>query len=92
MHNGTNNSLLGNVEFSGGVANVASLSNTVDLVVDGGTMMVTVLAGASNSLLGLLAVRPNIGRADIPIERAQDARHRYKQPSSDPCVSSSAAS
>lgn len=60
MHYGTNDSLLGDVEFSGGVANVTSLSDTVDLVVDRGTMMVTVLASTSNSLLELLAVKPNI--------------------------------
>lgn len=48
---GTNDSLLGNVEFGGGVTNVASLSDTVNLVVDRGAMMVTVLTSTSNSLL-----------------------------------------
>lgn len=92
MRTGTNDSLLGDVEFSRGVTGVTSLSNTVDFVVDRGTVVITILTSASNSLFGLLAVESN-NWIDfrIPIARAQDARHRYKQPSLDPCASSSAA-
>lgn len=92
MRTGTNDSLLGDVEFSRGVSGVTSLSNTVDFVVDRGTVVITILTSASNSLFGLLAVESNNWISfRIPIARAQDARHQYRQPSLDPCASSSAA-
>lgn len=40
--------LLGDVELSGGITLVVTLSDTVDLVVDGCTMMVTLLTGTGN--------------------------------------------
>lgn len=50
-HEGTNDGLLGNVEFGRSITSVTSLSNTVDLVIDRGTMMIAVLTSTSNSLL-----------------------------------------
>lgn len=54
MHEGTNDSLLRDVKFGRGVTGVTGLSDTVDFVVDRGTMMVTVLTSTSNSLFWLL--------------------------------------
>jgi len=47
--------LLGNIELSRSVTGVVTLANSVDLVVDGSTMMVTVLTGTSDRPL-------NVGR------------------------------
>jgi hypothetical protein len=43
--------LLRDIELCGGIALVVALSDTVDLVVDGCTMMVTLLTGTGNSPL-----------------------------------------
>lgn len=93
----TYDSLLGDVELGRGVTSIASLSDTVDLVVDGGTVVVTVLTSTGNSLSNIVSglflgkISPN-WKFDAPIAREPDARLQYKRPSSDPCVSSLAAS
>lgn len=46
--------LLGDIEFSGGVTLVGTLSNTVDLVVDRGTVVVTHLTSTGNSPLDVV--------------------------------------
>lgn len=54
---GTNDGLFGDVEFGGGVADVGGFTDAVDFVVDGGTVMVTVLTSTSDSLLLLVSKR-----------------------------------
>lgn len=51
----TYDSLLGDVELGRGVSSIASLSDTVDLVVDGGTVVVTVLTSTGNSLSNIVS-------------------------------------
>jgi hypothetical protein len=43
--------LLGDIELGGSVTLIVTLTDTVDLVVDGGTVVVTVLTGTGNSPL-----------------------------------------
>jgi hypothetical protein len=86
--------LLGDIELGRGVTSIVTAANTVDLVVDRGTVVVTVLTGTGNGPLDCVGVsiKEEIFKSNCRTYRAKGARHRYKRPYGDPCGSFSGAS